>query len=307
MSGLPAKYAFAQPSDAWYGQLPKLEDFGNDVAKWQQAVKDYAAIANGDPAWQAMPSDADMAAAYAPGWHAAGAGITPPSAGAYDANLLNQEYLMSNQEGVKGPSFALQLDSRNSVRPGEMQAAYDAVNPDTGEPLLLPQVLSYLEDIYGLAPSHQYQPPMIPMNNDPNYVRDEAARRQALIDQYNPAPVGDLGPGNAGGGGLFPPAAGPPQRPGVNDPVRLPSQQVHTMGAQSPGFDLPPDMATAPNPGDQGFLGGAPPPETPSQMALRLHAQYGSTATIDPRYPDWMLRHAPPSGDAIPARARLGF
>jgi hypothetical protein len=129
------------------------------VTKWLAAVKDYAAIANGGPAFPAMPTNDQMAAAYGPGWMAAGSAEPPISKGEYYSGLLNNEYLTQAQPGVHGPGIGLRLSSRESVRPDEMQSAYNAVNPETGEPLLLPQIGGYLESTYGLSPTGSATPP----------------------------------------------------------------------------------------------------------------------------------------------------
>lgn len=151
----------AAPSATWNAQMPTLEQFGNDVGKWMAAVKEYAKIANGPNMFPASPTDAQMQAAYGPGWTAAGVNA-PVSQGEYNSRLLKYEYLHQHQPGVKGPSIGLQLASREHVRPDEMQAAYNAVNPENGAPMLLPQIGGYLESTYGLKPTTQYQDPNNP-------------------------------------------------------------------------------------------------------------------------------------------------
>lgn len=350
MSALPPNYTFAQPTD-WYDQLPKLADFNFDVGKWQQAVKDYAATANGGPAFPAMPSDQQMSDAYGPGWSAAGSAMAPVSLGEYQAGLLNREYLGSQQPGVKGPSFEMQLASRQHVRPDEVQAAYNAVNPDTGEPLLLPQLGAYAEDIFGLTPSGHYQGQgpanLLPSQTDPNYVRDEAARRQAIIDQHSAAAGGSTGagagPGGAapgslpGGGFIMPggdPSAAAPSGPGgagaagggglAPDWGYLWPTSSPSVDASAPAAGTAPDTTwsdptdptgatdtTTPTPvqGAPGHAHWESFTLPPAQQAAQLHQQYGSTATMDPRYPDWMLKHQPnqPQGPQGPARRRMGF
>jgi hypothetical protein len=405
-------------SDAWSAGQPKLADYGNDVAKWLAAMKDYAATQNGGPAFPAQPTDAQMSAAYGPGWHAAGAGITPPSAGEYYAGLLNSEYINQNQEGVKGPSFEMQLQAREAARPGEMQAAYNAVNPKTGEPLLLPQIGGYLEQVDHLTPPGGTPPDQapggtpavnpaggtfydpqtgqlvsstinpqpdsglfeVPNNFDPNdpnapriaqamgyialfakqgslYGSDQSNNWQMLNDilvplgidpatfvagvlNYNNYQVNEDGTvvlGTAPFAGYTPPDGGsttPPAGNAALSPVAgggtglLPNTTSPPQpGVAGGGTGLLPNGAPAPQPGVAGGGGGLlpgasnslvnqnPSPQAndinlgqfdpyamgQSPSAMDLHQQYGSAATLDPRYPDWMLSHQPPIRRRLPA------
>jgi hypothetical protein len=218
------------PTD-WGQYLPQPEQY--------QTAQDYfaalrAAHDNADfnqPAWGPPPDMSSMG----PGWHAAGT-THAPSLGVQGAHDFQGAYERQFQEGVKSPAMTLALGSRAALHPDEAQHAYDAyaLSPEgLPNPLMDPAVYTALK---ALGYTNSAPPPpanLLPIQTDPNYVRDEAARRQATINQYRAGP-----PIAGGGSGLLPgtpPGAGPVQRPGVNDPVRQPaSAQRPVSGDQTP-------------------------------------------------------------------------
>jgi len=185
----------ATASATQLGPIPTLDQYGYDVAAWQKAVQDYAKLANGGPAFPTMPTDQQMTDAFGSGWSAAGSGMHVPSLGEYQARLLNTEYVHQYQPGVKGPSFGLQMQAREHARPGEMQAAYDAIDPETGKPVLLPQISGYLESTYGTTPTQPGQtapggaPGSAPAVNPPGGTFYDPASHTLIPMGANPDPA----------------------------------------------------------------------------------------------------------------------
>jgi len=212
----------------WDQNLPQPTDY-DTMQAYLDAVKAFQQAQPWNaPAFHQVPDMSSMG----PGWH--GYNVPGGTIGQIAAHNVNQAYAADFQPGVK-TAHGLALASRNKLHPDEFANAYNAfyIDPKSGLPhsYLNDDVLVALENL-----GYRHPVPPIPMTSDPNYVRDEAARRQAVIDQYqgggaaqnpmtsDPNYVRDEAARRQavidqyqGGGGS---QSGPVERPGANDPVR---------------------------------------------------------------------------------------
>ncbi len=194
---MPSPQALLNGPQYWGTNMPQPGDYNGDLPAYLAAVKAYHDNATwNQPAW-AAPSDMSSMGA---GWHAAGV-TTPPTLGNYGAQNFLTAFNMGHQPGVHGAFNP--LVARAGVHPDEAQNAYDTfkVDPKTGLPVaaLPDDVLVALESL-GYRPSIQKPSNLGPMQTDPNYVRDQAAKNQAAIDKQKRAPGATGGSGTGGPG-----------------------------------------------------------------------------------------------------------
>jgi hypothetical protein len=153
---LPAR--FSQGTPGWYDNptMPNFEDYANDPAGYDAAVQAWVASQNGGAAGTAPTIDPVT------GWRTAGSQrMADMSQGEYDANYLNaransaaaQVNAGNPDHPNAGPYFQLAMQSRNQVRPEQMQSAYNAAQAGTGgpSPILNDAMLNLLES-FGYAP-----------------------------------------------------------------------------------------------------------------------------------------------------------
>jgi hypothetical protein len=255
---------FSQGTPGWYDNptMPNFEDYANDPAGYDAAVQAWVASQNGGAAGTAPTIDPVT------GWRTAGSQrMADMSQGEYDANYLNaransaaaQVNAGNPDHPNAGPYFQLAMQSRNQVRPEQMQSAYNAAQAGTGgpSPILNDSMLNLLES-FGYAP---------PAAAPPTGPDDLGPRPPAGVFDPGSGPVPLPHPG--GDGGLHAtPGRDRQNPPGSLPPImRPPPGQPSAPGSPSSGV-LPGSLSGGGGPDWWPGLGQMPPGVSPVDPSM---------------------------------------
>ena len=253
--------------------VPQLDDY-DTIEDWQADLNAFLATQNATPAYPGLSPNS-------------------PNAGKSQAQIDAETLNRRTQWHDNGPGQGVALQNQINQNMPIIQSAYGAVDSD-GTPLVADPLIAMLESM-GVRPTAEQTAPRTPPRGGPAGVADPP-----------PAPDVDYGtppPGAVSGGPGSAWMPGGIAGPDVPDLSNRPGGQWMPGGIAEPAYlrDTPavaPDMSNRPGgswmPGGIAWNDPVAAAETaPAAEAQPLAADVtpvpGGPATIDPRYPDWLL------------------